>query len=261
MTRAHRLNNIILMIGCLLCVADTVLCRGVSDDAYAALLRTYVRNGRVDYNGLRRDSSLARYVHRLQSINPDSLPDEHARLAFWLNVYNANTLLLVCEHYPLNSIKDIRDSANGKQTNRTPWEKPIVVTRGNRLSLNDVEEYFVRMRFQDPRVHFALVCAARGCPPLRAEPYRGDMINAQLDEQTRNYLQDTSENSFDIRTHAASLSKIFEWYPNDFGGTNEGILRFIAQFVPDAVARAIRENPFAWSVAFKEYDWRLNSEK
>ncbi len=231
-----------------------------TDRMYAELLAKYVHNGVVNYRSLKSDSALYRFVHSLENVNPDSLPNESSRLAFWLNDYNANTLKLICEHYPIKSINDIHDSINGRPSHRTPWEKPFIVSLGNRMSLNNVEEYFVRMRFHDPRAHFALVCASRSCPPLRTEPYHGENLNAQLDEQARLFLNDTSKNVFDVSHRTATLSKIFDWYSKDFGGTNESILRFVAKFLPSPLAQDILGNLSAWKITYKNYDWSLNSE-
>ena len=249
-----------LAVACVLIYVNNAPCQPPFDAPYAKILSTYVHAGNVEYDKLRHDPSLEKYVHSLETINPDSLPGEKARLAFWLNVYNANTLLLICKHYPIKSIKDIKDSMNGKQTQRTPWEVPFVVSLKNKMSLNNVEEYFVRMRFQDPRAHFALVCAARSCPPLRSQPYIGNKLDEQLDDQTRQFLNDGTKNTFDKQNKIAHVSRIFDWYESDFGGTNESVMRFIAKYLPSDVSQDILANLTAWKIEYSAYNWRLNGE-
>lgn len=210
--------------------------------AYDALLHDHVRAGQVDYAALKTDARLADTVAAIAATDPAALTDRDARLAFWLNAYNALTLKLVADHFPVISIRDI---AGGK-----PWDQPVVkLADGRALTLNQIENDIVRPEFKEPRVHFALVCAAVSCPPLRSEAYVAGRLNAQLDDQAKTFVNDVFKNR--LGTHSLRLSAIFQWFAADFGGSEAAMVRFITPWMPKAPA------PDA-TVSYLEYDWKLN---
>jgi|SRR5579883_1064279 len=246
------------VIGCCLFIfLFTAMSDTKTDELYTQILAKYVHHGNVDYKDMRHDTRYERCVEAIESVNPDTIRSEKSRLAFWLNAYNAATLDLICDKYPLKSIKDI-DWGDGHKT--SAWDKDFVVIHDKRMTLNDIENKIIRPEFKEPRIHFALVCAAKSCPPLRPEAYRADVLDGQLNDQAKTFLRDTSRNSFDLEHKIAYLSEIFDWYKSDFGGTDESVLRFISWYLPDDTGQNMRENPSAWSIRYKQYDWNLNGE-
>jgi hypothetical protein len=138
-----------------------------------------------------------------------------------------------------------------------PWAHEIVKAGGRTFSLDFVEHEILRKRFKEPRIHFALVCAARSCPPLRAEAYTGARLEAQLSDQARTFIAATpSANRVDVAARTVYLSPIFGWYKADFG---PDLGRFLARYLPAGAARALLESG-QFKVVETEYDWSLNGK-
>jgi hypothetical protein len=234
-----------------------------SHSLFSAILADHVEDGLVKYKTLRADKRLDRYIQQLAQTNPDGIASKEARLAFWINVYNAHTLKLICDNYPVRSINDLhgRGFALRRVLKRTVWDRPLATINNRKMTLNEIEHKIIRPMFKDPRIHFVLVCAANSCPPLRSEAYEGDKLDAQLNDQGSRFLTDASKNSFDTEKKAARISMIFSWFAQDFGGTNEAVMTFISQFLPEDVASRIKADPGRWEVRYKEYDWSLNERQ
>jgi len=230
------------------------------DAIFTDLLRDHVEDGRVDYPSLCADARFKTYLGQLSATDPDTLPDDHVRLAFWINAYNAFTLEVICDNYPVKSINDLHFGGLivGTVTKKTVWHKKFIVINGEKMSLDHIEHDIVRPEFQDPRAHFGLVCASVSCPPLRTEAFEGDMLDAQLDDQARIFFSQPGKNYFDLDEKTAYLSKILDWFSNDFGENDEEILLFVSQYLADHLAAAIRRDPAAWDIKHTEYDWGLN---
>ncbi|MEE9271420.1 MAG: DUF547 domain-containing protein [Candidatus Krumholzibacteria bacterium] len=228
--------------------------------AFSRILSTHVRDGRVDYPTLCRSGHLEAYLARLEATDPAAITDDHTRLAFWINAYNAFTLQLICENYPVKSINDLHFAGRyvGAVTKKTIWHRDFIVINGEKLSLNDIEHEIIRPRFQDPRAHFALVCASKSCPALSAQAFEGPTLNSQLDEQARIFFAEPGKNHFDTKEKVAHISKILDWYAGDFGANDEEILLFVARYLPDGVAAVIRRDPAGWKIKHTHYDWSLN---
>jgi hypothetical protein len=224
---------------------------------FSQLLGEHVEAGRVDYTALCRDPRLATYCARLSTIDPDTIDHEKARLAFWIDAYNALTLKVICDNYPVKSINDLSRGGDAG-TVQGIWDRALFVVGGKKLSLNRIEHEIIRPRFNDPRIHFALVCAARSCAPLRSEAYEGASVDGQLDDQGRAFFSDATKNRFDVKKKVAYLSRILEWYASDFGDGSEQVLLAIVRFLPAEVAADIRSRPGAWRIEYVEYDWSLN---
>jgi hypothetical protein len=236
---------------------------GLAADSHRLLtdiLSDHIKDGMVNYGALCKDARLGQYVQQLARINPDRISSEKERLAFWINAYNAYTLKIVCDNYPLKSIQDLNPRGLRKAFAKTVWDKPLVTVNNRPTTLNTIEHKIIRTRFKDPRIHFALVCAAKSCPPLRSEAYEEDKLDEQLDDQGREFLADASKNRFDTARRAAQISKIFSWFAKDFGGGNVAVLTFIAGFLPEDVADKVRANPGAWTTSYTDYDWSLNEQ-
>jgi hypothetical protein len=232
----------------------------VDHSPFSNILQSHVRDGRVDYAALCHDERLAEYLAVLSAVDPAKLPDEQSKLAFWINSYNAFTLKVICDDYPVESINDLHFGGLiiGTVLNKTVWDRKFIVIGGAKLSLNNIEHDIIRKEFEDPRIHFALVCAAKSCPPLRSEAFVAKRLNEQLDDQGRVFLMDESKNRFSVDTNVAYLSKILDWYGDDFGKSREQRLLAIAPFLPAEIADNITADPEAWRVSYLDYDWSLN---
>jgi hypothetical protein len=165
--------------------------------------------------------------------------DPKERLAYWINVYNINTVATIVEAYPVKSIKDLSTDP----LIFTVFKKKRVPYRGELLSLDDVENDKIRGAFHDPRIHFAINCAAKSCPPLRMEAYTGETLDAQLDEQTRNFLVSHTL----IGGTSVYITKIMDWFGDDFGNK----AAFLHQYGITLPASDL-------SFKYLDYDWSLN---
>lgn len=229
---------------------------------YTGLLQDYVSEGNVDYQNLCLDQRLQKYISFLSVTDPESLPDDQARLAFWLNAYNAYTLKVICDNYPVRSINELHRGGLilGSLIRQTVWHRQDVVINGENTSLNDIEHEIIRKNFEEPRIHFALVCAAKGCPPLRDEAYLGEKIDFQLQEQGKTFLQQEEKNRVDRERRIIYLSPIFSWFRSDFKGSRESIIKFILPFLSEDERNLISENLNFWRIRYTRYDWNLNEK-
>ncbi|MGE0432678.1 MAG: DUF547 domain-containing protein [Planctomycetota bacterium] len=222
------------------------------------LLRTYVdADGRVNYAAIAAAGDLlAAYLKVLATTDPAAL-GRSDRLAFWINAYNAFTIELVIHHtdWPkLSSLRDVPDA----------WKRVAWTINGKPYSLDQIENEQIRPAFNDPRVHAALVCAARGCPALQAGAYVGPRLDSQLTEAMRRFVADETRGAAFVRTRAGSelrLSKVFEWYADDFGGNLQTTVQWVLPYLPESVRLAIRsEGADSVIVSWIEYDWSLNGK-
>ena len=227
---------------------------------FDALLRAHVVGGLVDYDAFAASADFGRYLARLSAFDPSSLGRDE-QLAFWINAYNAYTIRLVNAHHERKSIRNINRTF-GFVKAYGPWREKIAAVGGRTYGLDEIEQDIVRKRFAEPRTHFALVCAALGCPPLRSEAYVGSRIDEQLDDQGRTFVAHSPQkNRVDVATRTAYLSPIFvelRDYIQDFGGTEAAVGRFIARYLPAGPERELlaRGN---FTVKTTLYDWTLNS--
>ena len=238
--------------------------------AWTALLASHVRwnaagtASTVDYAGVARDrAALDAYRAALAAVTRNELDawPEADRLAFLVNAYNAHTIALVLTRYPdLASIKDL----GGWIT--SPWKQRFFELLGEPRSLDDVEHRMIRggVGAREPRVHFALNCASVGCPALRPEAYRGDALEAQLADQTRRFLSDRTRNRFDAAAGRLEVSKIFDWYGDDFVRAAGSVGRFLAPhaaLLSDDAGARVNIEAAAVPIVFLDYDWALNDAK
>lgn len=227
---------------------------------FTEILSQYVMDGKVNYSELRNDDRLEEYLNQLSQTDPMAIENEKDKLAFWINAYNGFTLEIICDNYPLKSMKDLSfgGSLIGNVLNTTAWDKKFIVINGAEMSLNHIEHEIIRKQFDDPRIHFALVCAAVSCPPLRSEAYEGFKLDEQLDEQGKVFFGDKKKNYFNVDRQVAHLSKILDWYGSDFGENKAEVLDYVTRFLPDQIASAVEKNLDAWKIEHTDYDWSLN---
>jgi hypothetical protein len=222
--------------------------RPVSHEKWDGLVQQHVReNGFVDYKGFIRDSiQLKGYLEVLEGSHPnDKFWSREERLAYWINAYNAYTVKLIVDHYPVGSIKEIK---NGIPFVNTVWDIKFIHIEERTYDLNNIEHGILRAKYDEPRIHFAVNCASVSCPNLRNEAYTAEQLDRQLDDQARDFLSDPTKNI--IEPGRVRLSKIFRWYKGDF--TERGsLIDFLNRYAP------VEIQPDA-KVDYLDYNWSLN---
>lgn len=225
------------------------------------LLHAHVVNGMVAYDAFAASDEFRAYLTSLARTDPTGLARDD-QLAFWINAYNAYTIQLINVHHERESIRNINKSF-GFVKAYGPWKEKLATVGGHAYGLDEIEQDIIRPRFHEPRIHFALVCAAMGCPPLRSEAYRGDKLGAQLDDQARIFLLESPQkNRVDVSTRTVYLSPIFVGfrdYIKDFGGSERAVGQFIARYYPEVPERHLLESG-DFTVKQTNYDWTLNSQ-
>jgi hypothetical protein len=243
----------------------------IFDQSHAGLdgvLKRYVADGRVNYGGLKEaPQALEAYLDSVAAVPEAQFGawTQSQQLAFLINLYNAATLKLILDHYPVQSIKDIGNILKG------PWDRPVVRVWGKTLTLNQIEHDILRKRYDEPRLHMVLVCAAKGCPRLRGEAYTAERLNEQLDEQARQYLASPAGLAIDRVGKIVYFSSIFKWYGQDFvgkytpsagftglGKTERAVANFAGAYVTAADRDFLAAGEYA--VKYLEYDWSLNGK-
>ncbi len=230
----------------------------VDHSAFGALLQAHVVNGLVDYDAFKAAPSFPRYLAALAATDPATLPRDE-QLAFWINAYNAYTIQLIIAHDERKSIRNINKTLFLKL--KGPWSEPLAKVGGKDYTLDDIEHRIIRPTYKEPRIHFALVCAAMGCPPLRSEAYEGSRLNTQLDAQGASFLlQSPDKNRVDLAGRVWHHSMIFGYYKEDFGGSVKDAAKFVARWYPDGPEKQMLLGG-DFTAQQTNYDWTLNSKK
>ena len=227
---------------------------GFDHSLYDAILKTHVKGGLVDYKALKEDERLGRYLEQLNEADLKDLESREARVAFWTNAYNAYTLKLIIDYYPVSSIMDIKRAGY-----KDAWKFPLAHIAGQSYTLDQVENEILRPRWPDHRIHYALVCAAQSCPQLRSEAYTAERLDEQFDEQADWFM--IHRNQFDLKKRTAHLSKVYEWYAVDFGDSVTDALQSLIPHVDEELAKSLKKDAKKWKVQFVEWDWRLNEQE
>jgi hypothetical protein len=206
------------------------------------LLSEYVSaEGQVDYAGLKSETArLKEYLNDLAMNTPEDNWTREKKMAYWINAYNAFTVKLILDNYPLGSIMDLKA---GKV-----WDWEWIELGDKTYTLNDIEHKILRARFKDPRIHFAVNCASKSCPPLMNKAWTESNLEEELDKRTRNFINDPLYNK--ITEKKVEISKIFEWYSEDF----PSLIDFLNQYSQRQVSLSAK-------IAYLPYDWSLNSWK
>jgi hypothetical protein len=249
----------------------------IDHSAYDALLKKHVTDGSVDYALLKNDrGELDEYLARLGAVDASEFESwsREDRMALYINAYNAITLhgilvnypikpggLLSRKRFPRNSIRQIGDF----------WDTAFVPVMAQRMTLNHMEHEVLRKQFKDPRIHFALVCASKGCPLLSDEAYRGAALDDQLDNDVRRFVNDESKVRIDTLKNELLLSSIFKWYSEDFAAVDAAeslddydrgerhILSFIGRFIDAEEWKYIEDRKPR--IKYLPYDWSLNEKE
>jgi hypothetical protein len=223
----------------------------VDHSSFGNLLKRHVIAGRVDYNGFKADNiELMAYLSMLSRINPNHLPRAE-QIAFYINLYNAWTIHLVLTRYPnITSIKDLGSLF------KSPWKKRIVNLFGDFVSLDHIEHEVLRPKFQDPRIHFAINCASKGCPPLLNEPYTGAKLETQLRTAAKEFINDPNHNY--IGGDVLYVSRIFKWFRDDFGND---LIAYLIKYADRSLNDELNTKRYQLKIKFMDYDWSLNDMK
>jgi hypothetical protein len=204
-------------------------------------LNKYVSpTGEVNYKAIKANRIELDKITKEFSITivKESWPKED-KLAFWINTYNAFTIALLVDNYPIKSIQ----SLDGGKT----WDVKRITINNKKYSLNNIENDIIRPQFKDPRIHFAVNCGAKSCPPLLNSAYVGKTLNSQLDKVTKTFIN--NKNFQNIAPQTVSISKIFDWYAVDFGDINS----FLNKYSNIQIQKNAK-------LTYKEYDWSLNGK-
>lgn len=246
--------------------ASVVSSAPLSYEGYETVLRTYVNaDGLVDYAALQANPQvLKNFIAQLGAVSPDTYAawSENEKIAFLINAYNAITLESIIDQNPLKgSIKDIFGVWN--------FNKHTVM--GRSLTLDNIEHDILRKDFQEPRIHVALVCAAISCPPLRQDPYTGENLNEQLDDQVRKWISSPNGLKIDRTQNRVAISSIFDWFGEDWqtqyaiegkftGSAKErAALNFISNYVDSENKEYLEQGDY--KLNYLNYDWSLNRQQ
>lgn len=202
------------------------------------LLEKYVSNdGLVDYQGFKKDySKLEEYITVLQNSLPKKESCKNYKLAYWINAYNAFTVDLILRHYPIKSIKEINK----------PWKQRLWKLEDKWYNLDEIEHQILR-KMNEPRIHFAIVCASYSCPKLQNEAFTTFNLETQLRNVTKEFLSDTDRN--EISENELKLSKIFQWFSKDFN--NGSLINYLNQYTDVSISEKAK-------ISYKDYSWNLN---
>ncbi len=231
---------------------------GVDHAVWDYLLKSYVSNGLVDYHGMKKDYLFREYIREIGQCDPDALQTEDEKLALACNAYNALVINGVIGH-------KIHDSVDGFAIDGAGFfDIKEHIYAGRTISLNDLEHGTIRPTFKEPRIHVALVCAARSCPSIRAEAFTGARVREQLEDQSIQFSNNSKYVMYDAATNELKLSKILSWYGDDWKERfpNGSYLSWINELTSDQAIKDATEKAINGEVkvAFFDYDWALNSQ-
>lgn len=220
-------------------IPNPIITETVNHDSFNYLLKVYVSPaGNVDYNGFKANwGKLRNYIKLLGEKTPTDAWSQEEKLAYWMNAYNAMTIDLILRHYPLESIKDIKN----------PWDQRFWKLEDRWYNLNQIEHDILR-KMGDARIHFGINCASFSCPPLLNEAFTAASVDDQLDKLARKFINDTSRNT--ITTERVVVSKIFSWFAKDFK-TDGSLIDYLNTYATTPISPSAK-------VRYKAYDWTLN---
>ena len=224
---------------CLIITSWTGNSQSADHSPWTEILQTYVSDkGEVNYKELRNNKSvLENYLEKLAANPPNDKWDTDTQKAYWINTYNACTIQLILENYPIKSIKNIR----------RPWSQNFIKIGEKTLSLNTIEHKILRP-MGDPRVHFAIVCASESCPRLLNYAYESKTLQQQLEKVTKQFINDSSKNS--INRSQLKISRIFKWFESDFP-KKEAFITFLNIYSNIKISAEAE-------IDYLNYSWKLN---
>ena len=218
--------------------------------SYANFLKKYVKGGLVLYeNSIKdKDKSLDNFLNELKNVNFDGY-DYNEKMAVYINAYNACTIKLILDSYPVDSIKDIGSIF------QSPWSKKICNIGGKTYTLDEIEHDILRKDFKTPLIHFALNCASKSCPVLADTPYLPEQLFIQMLQAAKKYINDKNNNY--IEGDILYLSSLFKWYKEDFAD----VLDFVSELMSESERKYLSRNKNQIKIKYLKYDWGLNEYK
>lgn len=230
----------------------------IDHGAWGAFLKKYVSDGPdgvnlVPYGKVpsKDRTTLKRYIDTLAGVRIRN-HNRDEQFAYWVNLYNALTIDVVLEHWPVDSIRDI-DISPGLFSDG-PWGKKLVAVEGTEVSLDDIEHRILRPIWRDPRVHYAVNCASIGCPNLRREPFTGAALEQQLNAAARTYIN--HPRGATVRDGNLIVSSIYTWFQEDFGGDAAGVIAHLRQYAEPELDEKLAG---VSSIYDDRYDWAINA--
>lgn len=216
---------------------------------YDLFLKKYVSNGKVDYKSILEDKSFDSILNEFSSVSIAEYNTfkEEEKISFLINSYNAFTIKLILNHYPIKSIRKIGIFP------LAAWREEFFNLLGKDRSLGWIEHEKLRKDFNEPRIHFAIVCASIGCPILIPEAYTSKKLENQLQTVRNNFLNDKTKNRFDKEKNTLYISEIFKWFEKDFTKQTT-----IPEYISESLKKEIPENV---EIEYTFYDWNLNEKK
>lgn len=223
------------------------------------LLQKYVdTDGGVNYAALHASAAdsaaLDNYIASLSTASLTQAASQQNKMAYWINAYNAVTIKGIIQEFPTTSIRNHTSETGGYNL----WKNLLLNVGGNQVSLDSMEHKILRP-MGDPRIHFAIVCASKGCPRLLNEAYVGETLDAQLTTNTQHFFSIAQNFQYTPRSRSFKMSAIMEWFGTDFGQTQAAQLRAIAPYLPTEAAQAAA-NANNVNVSFLDYSWELNAQ-
>lgn len=220
----------------------------VQHGEWDALVKKHVsKNGMVDYQGFLKDKKqLQVYLDKLSANKPTSKWSKNEKMAFWINAYNAFTVKLILDNYPIKSIKDIK---RGIPFVNSVWDIAFIPMGKEKIDLNYIEHTILRKEFKDPRIHAAINCASFSCPLLRNEAYYASRLDEQLNDAMRRFVNDPQRNQLDKSN--IKISKIFSWFAGDFKVNGSSVVDYLNKYAKKRVQSNAK-------IDFLEYQWELN---
>ena len=207
---------------------------------------------RFDYAGLKASKKdhkiLTDYIAHLEAKDPDEMTDNEA-IAYWANLYNAVTVKLIVDHYPVKSIRKIKSGL----ISIGPWGKKLVTVNGERLTLDNIEHDILRKQYPSALIHYMVNCASVGCPNLKAGVWRAETLDADRETAAREFIN--SPRGAELGEKGLTVSSIYSWFKEDFGGNKDGVLAHLREYAEPELAGAIDEGV---KIRDFDYDWALN---
>ena len=217
-------------------------------------LKKYVDDkGLVDYNSIAKDKRFTEYMQLLQRARVEEFSRD-GQLAFWVNGYNAVTIDKVIKKKPKKSVRET--FVPGVWTGTKFFTSREHVVAGKRLSQDDIEHEILRKQLKEPRIHFAIICASMGCPPLPRIAYTAENVQTRLEEETRKYLNSPRGTRIDRAENTLHLSKLFDWFGSDFIYKSGSVSAFMQPYLHEEVRIFLERDPI---ISYLEYNWALNA--
>lgn len=249
----------VIVLGDVKQAASRIALENIDHSSWNELLKNYVdAQGMVDYTRWKATpgdvAALDAYINHLSTAEIVRGTPRDAQLAYWINAYNAVTIKGILREYPTTSIRNHTAKVFGYNI----WQDLQLSVQGKPYSLEQIEHEILR-KMGEPRIHFAIVCASIGCPPLRNEAYSAEKIKEQLADNARQFFAQRSKFQFDPQRRSFAVSPILSWFAEDFGTSQAKQLQMISPYLPEPTARQVAKEGTG-DLSYLDYDWNLNDQ-